>query len=37
LVTSFVRGSAQIDEIQVYIGEINKPGEFSLTLHTITR
>ena len=24
---------AQIDEIQVYTGEINKPGEFSITLH----
>jgi hypothetical protein len=24
---------AQTDEIQVYTGEINKPGEFSLTLH----
>jgi hypothetical protein len=24
---------AQIDEIQVYTGEINKPGEFSMTLH----
>jgi hypothetical protein len=23
----------QIDEIQVYTGEINKPGEFSVTLH----
>jgi hypothetical protein len=24
---------AQTDEIQVYTGEINKPGEFSITLH----
>ena len=24
---------AQIDEIQVYTGDINKPGEFSITLH----
>ena len=24
---------AQTDEIQVYTGEINKPGEFSTTLH----
>ena len=24
---------AQIDEIQVYTGEISKPGEFSITLH----
>ena len=24
---------AQTDEIQVYTGEINKPGEFSVTLH----
>jgi hypothetical protein len=24
---------AQIDEIQVYTGEINKPGQFSITLH----
>jgi hypothetical protein len=23
----------QTDEIQVYTGEINKPGEFSITLH----
>ena len=25
--------AAQTDEIQVYTGEINKPGEFSVTLH----
>jgi len=31
LIPSPVR--AQIDEIQVYTGEINKPGEFSITLH----
>jgi hypothetical protein len=24
---------AQIDEIQVYTGEINKPGVFSITMH----
>jgi hypothetical protein len=24
---------AQTDEIQVYTGEINKPGHFSITLH----
>ena len=24
---------AQTDEIQVYTGEINKPGQFSITLH----
>ena len=24
---------AQTDEIQVYTGEINKPGELSITLH----
>ena len=26
-------GRAQIDEIQVYTGEINDPGQFSITLH----
>jgi hypothetical protein len=31
LLPSAVR--AQVDEIQVYTGEINKPGEFIITLH----
>lgn len=26
-------GRAQVDEIQVYTGEIDKPGQFSITLH----
>jgi hypothetical protein len=33
LVTLSGRAQAQTDEIQVYTGEINKPGEFSVTLH----
>jgi hypothetical protein len=33
LVLYSVAACAQTDEIQVYTGEINKPGEFSVTLH----
>jgi hypothetical protein len=33
LAASPLGASAQTDEIQVYTGEINAPGEFSLTLH----